>query len=389
MNDPTLFIPSIDEGDRGVGQEIRIPEAWQKVANEIAQEPGIVVLLGASDTGKTTLGRFLIGAWRRKGIPVALVDGDIGQSTIGPPACVGLAFFPPSAEITNFERSNFTFEVFKSPPPLALRFVGATSPPGHFLPLLVGLKKLVDRAVRLHAEIILVDTTGLVHGQAGRILKFQKIDLLHPRYLLALQRTDELEVLLAPHEKRTGLKIYRLPTAGEATNKSREARRAHRERKFQEYFQGSRLLSLSLKGVELQGTWIKTGRRLKANELNFLANALGAVVLYGERGLEGLNLLLSGGITTFELSTLKAAFGVPQVRITPLEDLQGLLLGFNDGNNDTLALGILQQLDPSRETLSCLTPLSDPQAVKLIQFGSLRIDPLGRELGTLPCQESL
>lgn len=366
-----------------MGHEIQIPEAWQKVADQIAQEPGIVVLLGASDTGKTTLGRFLIGAWRRRGIPVALVDGDIGQSTIGPPACVGLALFPPSAEI-----SNLKFEI-PDTPPLALRFVGATSPPGHFLPLLIGLKKLVDRAVRLQAEIVLVDTTGLVHGPAGRALKFQKIDLLSPRHLLALQRTDELEALLSPHEKRTGLKIHRLPIAEEATNKSREARRAHRERKFQEYFQGSRPLQLSLKEVELQGTWLKGGRRLKANELNFLAKALGAVVLYGERGLEGLDLLLSGGITTFELSTIKAALGVPEVRITQIEDLQGLLLGFNDGNNDTLALGVLQGLDLSRETLLCLTPLSDPKAVKLIQFGSLRIDPLGRELGILPRQESL
>lgn len=356
-----------------MGQEIQIPEAWQQVADQITQEPGIVVLIGASDTGKTTLGRFLIGAWHRKGIPVALVDGDIGQSTIGPPASVGLAFFPPSASL----------------PPLALRFVGATSPHGHFLPLLVGLKKLVDRAREVQAEIVLVDTTGLVHGPAGRALKFQKIDLLTPRHLLALQKKDELEALLAPHEKRTGLKIHRLPVPQEALDKSRERRRAYREQKFQEYFQGSRHLKLSLKEVKLQGTWLKGGRKLKANELNFLAKALGAVVLYGERGLEGLDLLVSGGITTFELSNIKTALGVPEVRITQIEDLQGLLLGFNDRDNDTLALGILQGLDLSRETLLCLTPLSDPKAVKLIQFGSLRIDPLGRELGTLPRQESL
>ena len=48
------------------------------------------LVLGASDTGKTTLVETLAGKLAEAG-PVAVVDADIGQSHIGPPATVGWA----------------------------------------------------------------------------------------------------------------------------------------------------------------------------------------------------------------------------------------------------------------------------------------------------------
>lgn len=352
-----------------MGQAIQVPEGWHQAAGVIARERGIVLLLGASDAGKTTLARYLIGEWNREGIPVALVDGDIGQSTLGPPTTIGLSLFPPAS-----------IEAFP-PPPVALRFVGATSPHGHVLPLIVGLKRLVDLAALGKAGIVLVDTTGLIHGRAGRELKFRKIDLLRPQHLIALERQEELEPLLLPHEGRKELQIHRLPVAEAAGSKSREGRRAHRERKFQEYFHGVHPLELSLKRVRLHGFWFQGGRRLQSHELAFIEKTLGAVVLYGEQGPEGLELLISGGITSEEVPRIKPVFGASEVRIADMENLPGLLLGLNDAGNDTLALGILQRLDLTHGTLSCLTPLPDPKAVRLIQFGSLRIDPIGRELG--------
>jgi len=350
---------------------IQVPEGWHQTADVIAHERGLVLLMGTSDAGKTTLARYLIGEWNRRGIRVALVDGDIGQSTLGPPTTIGLAFFPP-ASLESFP-----------PPPAILRFVGATSPHGHFLPLIVGLKRLVDRAAAEKVGIILVDTTGLIHGPAGRELKFRKIDLLRPQHLIALERQGEVEPLLLPHEGRRDLRVHRLPVAEAAVSKSREGRRAYRERKFREYFAGAHPLGLSLKRVRLHGFWFQGGRTLHADEVAFLEKTLEAVILYGEQGPEGLELLLDGGFTPGEFSRIKHLFGVPGVRIIDVADLRGLLLGLNDAENDTLALGILQHLDLREGTLSCLTPLPDPEAVRLVQWGSLRIDPMGRELGSV------
>jgi GTPase SAR1 family protein len=49
---------------------------------------GRLLLLGAADTGKTTLLNALASRLA-KSQPVALVDADIGQSHIGPPTTVG------------------------------------------------------------------------------------------------------------------------------------------------------------------------------------------------------------------------------------------------------------------------------------------------------------
>ena len=366
----------------GSRAEIQTPEAWQRLAKQIASDPGVVLLIGASDAGKTTLGTFLLKAWGQMRIRVAFVDGDIGQSTLGPPTTIGLALFPPSGGIPPPPSPQPEPETIT---PLALRFVGSTSPAGHFLPLLVGLKRLVEKACELDARIILVDTTGLVHGAGGRELKFQKIDLLSPRHLVALQRKGELESLLLPHRQRPGLLIHRLAVVEGVINRSRDGRRAYRERKFQEYFQNAHPLQVSLKEAWLHGFWFRGGRRLLTNELNFLAKSLNATVLYGELGPDSLDLLVSGGASG-DFFRVKAAFGVSDIRMTNLDDLRGLLLGLNNASNDTLALGILQELDLRRETLLCLTPLADPKLPKLIQFGSLRIEPSGKELGSFPLE---
>lgn len=372
--------PIVEAG--GGRPEVQTPEAWHRLAKQIASEPGVVLLIGAPDAGKTTLGTFLLKAWGRMGIRVAFVDGDVGQSTLGPPTTIGLALFPPSGDISlspspQPEPATMT--------PLVLRFVGSTSPAGHLLPLLVGLKRLVEKALELDAQVILVDTTGLVHGAVGRELKFRKIDLLSPRHLVALQRERELESLLLPHRQRPGLLIHRLAVAEGVTNRPRDGRRAYRERKFQEYFQDAYSLQISLKEAWLHGFWFRGGRRLATNELTFLAKNLSATVLYGELGPDSLNLLVSGGASG-DFPRVKAAFGVSDVRITNLEDIRGLLLGLNDASNDTLALGILQELDLRREALLCLTPLSDPKLPKVVQFGSLRIEPSGKELGSFPLE---
>jgi polynucleotide 5'-kinase involved in rRNA processing len=43
----------------GSSPDLEILPEWQQAAGAILSRPGVVVLLGASDSGKTTLGRIL------------------------------------------------------------------------------------------------------------------------------------------------------------------------------------------------------------------------------------------------------------------------------------------------------------------------------------------
>ena len=61
-------------------------------------------------------------------------------------------------------------------------------------------------------------------------------------------------------------------------------------------------------------------------------------------------------------------------------DLRGLLLGLADEENELLALGLLQHVDPLSERLVCLSPCAEPMRVQIVHFGALRLDPSGEEL---------
>ena len=135
----------------------------------------------------------------RRGLKVALVDADIGQSSLGPPATIGFAVF----------KSDPDWEVVLSPPEIF--FVGSTTPEGHFPLHLEGIKRMVGKALSYGTDLILVDTTGFVSGEAGKELKRRKIDLISPRFILALQKSDEIEHILALFQENPLYKILRLP----------------------------------------------------------------------------------------------------------------------------------------------------------------------------------
>jgi polynucleotide 5'-hydroxyl-kinase GRC3/NOL9 len=136
-----------------------LPQRWMHVCEALANDPGIAMVIGTSDSGKTTWVKAAAQRLVQVGkLPVAMVDADIGQSTIGPPATVALAFL--------HERliPNFRIECL---PYHGLFFVGSVSPPGHLLQVLVGTKRLVDTAIRSGVGTVLVDTTGLIDQGPG------------------------------------------------------------------------------------------------------------------------------------------------------------------------------------------------------------------------------
>ncbi len=60
---------------------------------------------------------------------------------------------------------------------------------------------MVDKVSSYGPEVILVDTTGFVSGEAGKELKRRKIDLVSPRFILALQKYDEIEPILEQYKE--------------------------------------------------------------------------------------------------------------------------------------------------------------------------------------------
>lgn len=109
---------------------IEISPDWIELLDELNRDKGIVMVIGASDTGKSTLVNYLARELYNKGNKVCVIDGDVGQSIIGPPTTIGLAFIKTAIKDIHMIKPDFMF------------FVGSTSPVGHLLPTIVGMKKI-------------------------------------------------------------------------------------------------------------------------------------------------------------------------------------------------------------------------------------------------------
>lgn len=201
------------------------PSSWLGLlASELN---GVVMIVGAPDTGKTTLARFLYSHLAGQGRgKVAYLDADPGQSSLGPPTTISLRLseddgepFPPQGRTWHW-------------------FVGSTSPSGHMLPHLTGLVRLTRAAFEHQAETVIVDTCGLVEPRrGGHVLKTAEIDLLRPAYLLALQREAELEDFLEPQRKAAKVTVREMETPGGVRRRSSEMRADNRARRYRQHFQ--------------------------------------------------------------------------------------------------------------------------------------------------------
>jgi polynucleotide 5'-hydroxyl-kinase GRC3/NOL9 len=345
-----------------------IPPEWRESAEEVESQGGPVMVIGAAGSGKTTFSLYLAGSFCRRGKRVAWIDADPGQSFIGPPAAFSLGLYSGAAEL------------LKRKSPLVMGFIGNVSPVGHLLDAVTCVQKLYNKALEFGPGLVLINTCGLVNGAAARELAYHQIDMLAPRYVMAIQQKTEVEHLLSPHAHRAGLLIHRLPVSPDAKVSTAEARRAVREQRFKEYFRGADFQDIALSDVGVHGPGLGTGERLGFRDINQLSKILNSIVVHAELSADRLFVITDGNYTEEEQYTARERYGVREITVVTRAELDYLLIGLNDDRNLCQGLGIIRDLDLKELTVRVITPLKDISAIRHIALGSLRVNPAGNEL---------
>jgi polynucleotide 5'-hydroxyl-kinase GRC3/NOL9 len=318
---------------------LHVPEAWQQSTATILQDRlRVILVLGGGDTGKSSYCRFLAGELLAAGQKVALVDADIGQKDIGPPAAVTLGYVTDTVERLVAR-------------PEAFYFIGSTSPEGRLLPLVVGTAQLANDA---DAPFVIVDTTGYVEG-IGRVLKGYKIEAVRPDLIVAIERRAELEAILRAHRN---CRTIRIRPSRKARPRDRCERNLARELAFALYFKEARRSELKLEDVAIQRSLLFTGEPVAV-----------AGALYAERTVEGVVAVADGPIEGVEVAKwLKPGFE------------RSLLCGVADERNRCVGLAVLEAIDFRSRTISLSSPVA-VEKMRVLQLGDLYVGLDGRELG--------
>lgn len=187
---------------------------------DLTRRRGVVLLLGAADTGKTTFARQLLAAAIATGKRAAFVDADIGESTVGPPTCVGLKWVNDPADLDDLANAD------------RLQFVGSTKTNGLVLQQVVATASLVDEA-RDKVDLVVVDTSDAVSGVTGQTLKYHKTELTRPEATVAFQRGGEMAPIVGMLRRFFGTDVEDAAVSDSIVSATPHERSADRAKHFE------------------------------------------------------------------------------------------------------------------------------------------------------------
>jgi len=210
---------------------IIVEKEWIKTKDDFIKNWKKLMVIGGSDSGKSTFILYLANEIFKIGKKVGVLDLDIGQSNIGPPGTIG--FGKVRKNLNNLSEIK----------PEKMYFIGGVSPKGNLLQLVVGSFKLLKEMEKEFLDYILIDTTGLVNGIIAEVLKHNKIEVLDPDYIIIFENENEIDNLIKPFIYGNK-KIIKIKPSSNSIERTRLERIEYRNKKFREYFSNSKRVEI-------------------------------------------------------------------------------------------------------------------------------------------------
>ncbi|MEM1606550.1 MAG: Clp1/GlmU family protein [Candidatus Bathyarchaeia archaeon] len=344
-----------------------IPSSWKEAASKILSVNGRVeiAVLGGVDSGKTSFCTYLANIALNNGRKVALVDGDLGQSDIGPPGTLGLSFMRKSViDLVNLPLADAVF-------------IGTTSPYAVVDQVINGLLKLKDKALEMGSDFVIINTDGWVEGADAVKYKCQLVNSLKPMVTVIIQSSESLNPLISSLAK-AGTNLLTVEAPKNVKKRDRETRKIIREALFKKYLKDAKVRTIPISWVKLCGS-LEINGRVDQSLKKRIEEIIGDKLIYCENLQGSIILVLKEGSTLNEDEKLKIAseFNKP-VKVMHEKDEKGLLISLEDNEGRFLGIGVISSIDYSRGILKMYTNVNG--AVSKICVGQIRLNERGSEI---------
>lgn len=211
-----------------------IPRSWYSALDALVEmEQGKVMIIGATDVGKSTLSTFLTNGLLKNGIRPRVVDADIGQADIGPPTTVGRAV--PSGYLSSLVDLD----------PSALIFIGHTNPSQVQSKLIDGIRRLSHNE---QESLTIINTDGWVLDPEAIIYKVELIETIQPDLVLGIAIGRELEPILS----KAAVTSMKIEAPGTVLTRSRSDRREIRTEGYRRFLDGARTRTFSMRETQVR-----------------------------------------------------------------------------------------------------------------------------------------
>jgi polynucleotide 5'-hydroxyl-kinase GRC3/NOL9 len=308
---------------------------------DLVSKHAVTIFIGGNDTGKSTLIRQITGE-----IELYILDSDIGQSDIGPPATVSLG----AKEGSRYRMVDGYF-------------CGSVSPSGHLLQMLAGVSRMMCLWTATGKKLI-VNTTGLVSGEYGRALKTEKINAIRPDLIIAIDTNGALKYLDA--FAHAGVQVVHIKPMRGVHVKSKTERMEARKLSFRGHFEGATISQHSLEHTGIERSILNNGHVVGKAVLESIP---GVEIIYAEVLDNEAFVVYDGQIK--EPDEISEKLGVKTFYAYRPDDFQGVLMGLVDSTGRLSALGLLDSID-FREGV--INVFSTARKFNIMQFGSMKLD---------------
>jgi polynucleotide 5'-hydroxyl-kinase GRC3/NOL9 len=348
-----------------------IPVSWKDASEKILafnKKSSIIMVLGKIDAGKSSFCTFVANNMLKNKKKVAVVDGDLGQSDVGPPASIGYGRVKrPIKDL---------FEVNADD----VLFIGVTTPSGVMDRVIAGMARMKEEALeKSDTEFLIVNTDGWIEGEDATKYKLALVESVNPDVVVGLQQQNELAHILATLKAETI--SAEIPQA--LKQRDREKRKVLRELSYKKYLRNAKVLIFPLSWIRIEGVPLGTGRSPGKPQMKKIEELLSLSPLHCEETATAI-LLVLGSQQWVHRDRIKAIEENlrKKVRVIREGDEEGLLVSLHGENGNFMGIGILTGIDYERKMMKVYTPTKGK--VSTISVGQIKLDKNCGELGINP-----